>query len=242
MPKIPEYRFEIPEAALGLYLFCFNSKSSGMKPSREGLDHICIEPDPPAKKGKDRLIHAVATDSHHLAHVWWVSNPEKDILPDGIILIPRQSASDFLKGKRPKDTRYWIEGPDWTVIGDNGTRMVIPETAGSYPDRWKDYIPSREKLVKETEAIAKSDKRKPIAELGMNWELLGTFGQFCKKYTGYLGLKMVLPATEIDPVLIIPVNIGYRWSDSETPLKVEMEYILNDGITEMEYVLMPLRV
>jgi hypothetical protein len=233
MPKIPDYRFEIPEAALGLFLFAAekSTQDSPHAPARRGLDHICIETEL-GKKGESTFVHAVASNGYHLAHLRWIPDPDKDVIPDGIILIDAEQAKDFLKARRPKDTRYWLleEDGDWKVIGDNGTRMTLNGSPPEYPP-WQGHMPARTRPEPGENAI-------PITEFALNWNLLDVFRQFSKKYLGQHGFKMVIPETNRHAVLMIPVSIDYNYSDEDKPIKVEVEYLLSDGITELEYVLM----
>jgi hypothetical protein len=232
MPKIPETRFEIPEAALGLYLFAADpDKKLYGAPPRPGLDYICFEPEP-GKKGKDPWMHAVAANSYHMAHVKWIPDPEKDTIPKGIVLVSRVQVEAFLKGKRPKDTRYWIqeERGDWAVVGNHGDSFELQESPSEYPD-WQKIIPKRpEKDIKEG---------KMPTTWGLNWTLLDIFQKFSRKYVGHHGFRMVTPESDRHPVLLIPITISNGYGSEDRDNKYEVEYVLNDGVTEMEYVIMP---
>lgn len=232
MPKIPENRFEIPEAALGLYMFAAdpNKKLYGVPP-RPGLDYICFEPEE-GKKGKDPWMHAVATNGYHMAHVKWIPDPEKDAIPDGIILVSRVQVEEFLKGHRPKDTRYWIqeEKGDWVVVGDHGDRFVLQESPSDYPP-WADVIPKRPE-----EEVGEG---KFPTTWGLNWSLLDVFQKFSKRYVGHHGFRMITPQTDRHPVLLVPVAISDGYGNRDKDNKYEVEYLLSDGISEMEYVIMP---
>lgn len=233
MPKIPNYRFEIPEAALGLFLFAAEKPTtdSPHAPTRKGLDYICIETES-GKKGKDTFIHAVATNGYHLAHLRWIPDLDKNVIPDGIILIDAEQAKDFLKARRPKDTRYWLleEKGDWKVIGDNGTKMKLNGSPSEYP-KWQDHMPSRTRPKR-------GEDEKPPTEFALNWDLMDTFRRFSKKYLGQHGFKMVIPESERHAVLMIPVSISPNYGGEDVQMNMEVEYLLSDGITELEYVLM----
>lgn len=238
MPKIPDFRFEISEAVLGLYLFTeeeFLNATEHTRPTAVGIDHICIESEPP-ENGGDKTISAVATNGHHLCHLSWVPDLSKDRVPNGTILISATRAKEFLKGKRPKGTRYWIvsEGGEWEVVADNGTRLSIGETPDDYPD-WRRMMPKRPKR-------SEVQGSQVASELGFNWDYLDIFRRFSKRYLGQHGFRIVIPETDIHPVLMIPVGIELSRGPADRPIKTEVEYYLEDGITEMEYLLMPIRV
>lgn len=227
MPKIPDHRFEIPEAALGICAFASDKKS---QPPRPGLEFICIEPEL-TKKGEDSYIHAVATNGYHLVHLRWIPDPEKDMVPDGTLLISAAAAAEFLKGRRPKDTRYWIteEKGNWAVVGDHGDRMKLGDSPADFPD-WRDVIPKRREKHKEE-----------VVEFGLNWKCLEVFCKFSKRYLGRSGFKVSVPKSDVAAVLLIPVRVGIE-DGYDDEKEIEVEYLLNDGVTEMEYILMGLRV
>jgi len=232
MPKIPNYRFEIPEAALGIHLFAAEPAKGDDSPVRVGIDFICIESEAP-KKGEDRYIHAVATDSCQLVHLRWIADPDRDTVPDGMILISKAQACEFLKGKRPKDTRYYVSEEDdaWVVAGDHGMRMELGDSPPDYPE-WRAVMPTRRKENPKGTTNQ--------AEVGLNWRYLETFCKFSKKYLGRSGFNLCMPAELNGPVLMVPVTV----MDPHNPKleAIEVEYFLNDGVTEAEYVLMPVRV
>lgn len=234
MPKIPNYRFEIPEAALGLHLFAAEPAEGDDTPVREGFDFICIESEAP-KRGKDRYVHAVATNGYHLIHLRWIPDPGKDTVPDGMILISGAQAKEFLKSRRPKDTRYWISEEDgaWIVAGDHGERAELDDSPANYPE-WQKIMPTRQEKPK------KAKDAPPEVEIGLNWTYLEIFCKFSKKYLGRSGFKLCMPQQIDGPILLVPVSV----MDPHVPKleAIEVEYFLNDGVTEMEYVLMPLRV
>ena len=230
MPKIPDHRFEIPEAALGIFVFASDKR---IQPPRSDLEFVCIEPEF-AKKGDDPYIHAVATNGYHLVHLRWIPDPDKDTVPSGTLLISAAEIEKFLKGKRPKDTRYWIteEKGNWAVVGDHGDRMVLGDSPANFPD-WRDVIPKRRT------SLSKKDIEKGV-EFGLNWRWLEVFCKFSKKYLGRSGFKLNMPKSDLDPILLIPIRVGNDFDESKE--KIEAEYVLNDGVTEMEYVLMGVRV
>ena len=235
MPKLPKYRFEIPEAVLGSYVFI----DKDGKPARPSIQHICI--DCGFSKGADSdKTHAIATNGHQLIHLSWVSD-SSDIAPQGIILIPQEQAKTILDGTRNhKLTRYWlVDHGDgiWRVNTNckefNGLEIV--ETPSTYPD-WRQVMAPRPDGKKRK-------KDSVIGELGFNGDYLTTFQRFLKKHTKKFGIKMVVPEYDLSPILMIPISVE-RDQDQKTgqDIETEIEYYLGDGITEVEYVLMPMRI
>jgi len=73
----------------------------------------------------------------------------------------------------------------------------------------------------------------------LNWTLLGVFQKFSKRYVGHHGFRMITPESDRHPVLLVPVAISDGYGNRDKDNKYEVEYLLNDGVSEMEYVIMP---
>lgn len=225
--------FVVPRSAIMSWMFSCKPESREDRPALRAI-HFESQMEGP-RKDKAMSIHAVATNGHHLIHLWWQAQPT-DIL-DGEVDILSEDVSTLLaelnKGKgsplaqgrdygfriQTDDDNYVLvaskkgEEPLWMDVG------AIDHNRGSFP-LWRDVLP-------------KLEGEKGPACFGVDLEYVMTFHKFLKEF-GH-GTQMKVSCSSLlkaGPLLFAPLSSGEDES-------YDVEFLLMDQETAVEYVLMP---